>query len=62
MEDIYKIEDKAKAIQQECHRTVEFIIKNAQTPVTVQDATNVFLYRKIAELEEMISSLQTPKQ
>jgi hypothetical protein len=41
--------DKATEIQNECHATVGFIMDN-QKNVSVQDATNVFLFRKLAEL------------
>jgi hypothetical protein len=47
----------AEHLQQDCHQTVEVIMyekKNA----TVQDATNVWMYRKLAEMELRIRQLE----
>jgi hypothetical protein len=51
----------AQDIQQECHASVEYVINNSESQVSVQDATNVFLYRKLAEMELRIRNLENIK-
>jgi Mg2+/Co2+ transporter CorC len=53
-----ELEQITKEIQQECHSTVEGIIDGSQKPVSVQDATNVFFYRKLAEMELRLRKLE----
>jgi hypothetical protein len=48
----------AENIQNECHKTVEAIMKETGS-VSYQDATNVFLFRKLAEYELMIGRLSS---
>ncbi len=45
-----KIDELTIKIQKECHTTVEMAIK-ANDKLTYQDITNVFIFRKIAELQ-----------
>ncbi len=56
------LEDIAKRFQKECHNTVKIITSNSDNPsdIECQDAINVFLYRKLAELQFQINQLQTP--
>lgn len=44
------LQDLAEKIQQECHATVEFLLKHNEK-LNHQDATNVFLYKKLAEIQ-----------
>lgn len=53
-----KIQRYAGFIQEESHRTVEYIIKHSEKSITYQDAVNVFLFRKLAELTIKIESLE----
>jgi hypothetical protein len=50
------IQTKAEEFQDECHAIVEKI--KANTSVTYQDATNVFIFRKLAELQFEIDELK----
>lgn len=44
--------ERMEAIQGECHGAVEQIIKKlGKKNVTYQDATNIFIFKKLAELE-----------
>jgi len=48
---IQQIQSIAESIQKECHQIVEYIMKSTDNKeVNVQDATNVFIFRKLAEL------------
>lgn len=49
-----ELENLSKEIQQECHQTVE-AIKKQNNLIDYQDATNVFLFRKLAELQLQIN-------
>ena len=51
-----KLETIAEEIQKECHQKVE-AIKAQNNLIDYQDATNVFLFRKIAELQIQIKNL-----
>lgn len=46
--------DAAKEIQEECHKTVEYIVAHTEN-CNHQDATNVFIFRKLAELQLQIN-------
>ena len=50
------IQTKAEEFQDECHAIVEKI--KANTSVAYQDATNVFIFRKLAELQFEIDALK----
>ena len=50
------IQTKAEEFQDECHAIVEKI--KANTSVAYQDATNVFIFRKLAELQFEIDELR----
>lgn len=58
--DHEKVNQLTASIQQECHRTVEGIINHPDRkgPVDVQDATNVFLFKKLADLEYRVQQLE----
>ena len=58
MDNNTELEQITKEIQQECHQTVEGIINGTQKPVSVQDATNVFFYIKLAEFEIRLRGLE----
>lgn len=47
-----KIAERARELQQECHTAVEALMKS--TKLTYQDATNVWIFKKLAELEDEI--------
>jgi hypothetical protein len=49
----------AEQFQKDCHQIVEAAIKEADTPVSYQDATNMFLFNKLAELQMEILRLRT---
>ncbi len=59
MIDDSKLLGMAKHIQLECHKTVEVIINDQKAKVDVQDATNVFIFRKLAEYELRIEQLES---
>lgn len=42
---------RADEIQKDCHEKVSKIITSSDSNISVQDATNVYLFYKIAELE-----------
>lgn len=48
--------DRVKVIQKECHELVGAIMKSSKE-VRYQDATNVFLFKKIALIEMKIEAL-----
>ena len=50
---------KIDEIQKECHRCVEFV--KSQKPVTFnyQDATNIFLFKKLAEQEIRLQRIES---
>jgi recombinational DNA repair protein RecR len=48
MENKEKLKDVTEKIQDECHKFTESIL--ATSSVSYQDATNTFLYMKLAEL------------
>lgn len=57
--DQEKVNQLTASIQQECHRTVEAAINHPELKsVTVQDATNVFLFKKLADLEYRVQQLE----
>lgn len=45
-----KVDILAEQLQDDCHKTVDVIMKNLPN-ATYQDATNVWIFRKLAELE-----------
>lgn len=49
----------AEIIQDECHVAVEYSLKNSTKPLTVQDATNVYLFTKLAEMQLEIEQLKS---
>lgn len=52
-----KILSRSEELQKECHEFVRELINRIET-CTVQDATNVWLFKKIAELENSIEQLK----
>lgn len=58
MDKNQQIFDLAEHIQEECHKTVEYIMANSPK-VEHQDAVNVFIFRKLAEIELQIKELIT---
>ena len=44
------IQKRAEKLQEECHAIVE-VIKENNSMIGYQDATNVWMFRKLAELE-----------
>ena len=51
-----KVFDRGDDIQKKCHAYVEQVLKEKPN-VGYQDATNVYLFHKIAELELMVEKL-----
>ena len=50
----------AMEIQQECHQSVEYCLNaSAVKNISVQDATNAFIYRKLAEMELRLRILES---
>ncbi len=55
------IDDLAEHFQRSCHETVSYVMKHQKTLPdngSVQDATNVWLFRKLAELQIEINELK----
>lgn len=52
-----QLQDIAESIQSECHRTVEYVKDNSNN-FSYPDATNVFIFRKLAELQLEINKLK----
>lgn len=50
--------DTVQALQKECHEAVEGIMRSSNKPISVQDATNVFFYTKLAELQLDVNRLR----
>jgi hypothetical protein len=50
------IQEKAEEFQNECHSVVELIKSN--TSVDYADATNVWIFRKLAEMQLEIDALK----
>ena len=56
-----EIDDLAERFQKDCHKTVETIFENHKfipDAGSVQDATNVWLFRKLAELQLEINDVK----
>ena len=51
-----ELETITEEIQKECHVMIELVASKTDTP-NYQDITNVFLFRKIAELQIQIKNL-----
>lgn len=51
------IQKRAEKLQEECHTIVEFVKEN-NSMMGYQDATNVWMFRKLAELELQIDELK----
>lgn len=57
-----EIQQITEEIQRECHEVVDGIFQNKTlTAVNVQDATNVFFYKKLAEFEYRLRELENTK-
>lgn len=54
-----EIQELAEQFQEECHEQNKEIIKRLDT-CTTQDATNVWLFIKLAELQLRIQTLENP--
>lgn len=54
------VQEKAEELQKECHSFVREVINypGSNKDLTVQDVTNVWLFRKLAELQLDIESKQ----
>ena len=52
-----RLEELTENLQNDCHKTVEAILKDKPN-CSYQDATNVWLFKKLAELELSIEELQ----
>jgi len=53
-----EIDELTTALQKECHHQVEFVEKHLKKEFNYQDATNAYIFRKIAELAYEIKKLQ----
>lgn len=49
--------DTTEQLQTECHKAVELIMKKNKE-VSYQDATNIWLFTKLAEYQKRISKLE----
>lgn len=60
---IDEILTKAKQLQKECHSIVAKVVlsQKKDTKITTQDGTNVFMFKKLAELELRIEKLENQK-
>ncbi len=58
------VNDLAEYFQNDCHRHVDYVIERSLIPDKglVQDATNVWLFRKLAELQLEINELKNQQQ
>ena len=52
-----ELSSTAATFQKDCHETVEMIFDRKKERVQYQDATNVWIFRKLAELQVQISEL-----
>lgn len=54
------VNDLAEYFQNDCHRHVDYVIERSLIPDKglVQDATNVWLFRKLAEMQLKINELE----
>jgi len=50
----------ARNMQEDCHKIVEEVMKSSKA--SYQDATNVFIFHKLAKLELMIQELKDSKK
>ena len=50
----------AEKLQEDCHKTVEAVLKESKK-VSYQDATNVWLFNKLAEMELRLQELENCK-
>lgn len=59
--DHEKVNQITASIQQECNRHLEDVINHPhrKEPVDYQDATNVFLFKKLADLEYRVQQLES---
>jgi hypothetical protein len=46
-----KIQNIAEEFQKECHSFTKAVIEASDKPISNQDVTNVWIYRKLAELK-----------
>lgn len=53
-----QVQIMAEQIQEECHNSVVRVMET-QKQITVQDATNAYLFTKLAELQLQISQVST---
>jgi len=51
METTKEIQERADKLQNECHDVAETMVDVSTMPITYQDATNVWLFHKLAEIE-----------
>ena len=48
----------ADVFQEDCHEVVEMVMKMSKKEITSQDATNVWIFRKLAEFEFRLRKLE----
>jgi hypothetical protein len=48
----------AELFQQQCHKHVEAVLSTSKKVVSYQDATNTWLFYKLAELQQQIQELK----
>lgn len=48
----------AEQFQDECQKMVEMVMKQSKKPISYQDATNVWLFQKLAKQELEIRKLK----
>jgi hypothetical protein len=60
MENKKQVLDLAEKLQDECHEMVNEIV-NRNSKLTYQDATNTFIFLKLAEIIDMLNDIKNIK-
>jgi hypothetical protein len=54
-----KLLEVAIEIQKDCHLSTDQMMANSSKHVVLQDAINVFIYRKLAEMEIRLRAIES---
>ena len=57
MEQEFEIRQIANHFQEDCHKAVEVVLTETEGKSSYQDATNVWIFRKMAELQLQIEQI-----
>lgn len=55
------VHDIMEVFQKDCHKTASEVMKRSGKPIIVQDVTNVWMWRKLAEFELRLRKLEEAK-